>query len=137
MIIGSLLKLRYKSHLKISFAWRHETNYLMVQLSPEHSRQNKQLSGIYFENLKYQNKGCSFTCFCIVFKKNLPHSYILFLGFFSTSMIYACFWFSWIKLVFSIAVNIFGALRDLVLLVQFKKREKHPWSSVNFRKVAG
>ena len=30
-----------------------------------------------------------------------------------------------------------GALRDLVLLVQFKKREKHPWRNVNFSKVAG
>ena len=29
------------------------------------------------------------------------------------------------------------ALRDLVPLVQFKKREKHPWKSVNFTKVAG
>ena len=28
-------------------------------------------------------------------------------------------------------------LRDLVLFVQFKKREKHPWKSVNFSKVAG
>ena len=28
-------------------------------------------------------------------------------------------------------------LRDLVPFVQFKKREKHPWSSVNFSKVAG
>ena len=30
-----------------------------------------------------------------------------------------------------------GALRDWVLFVQFKKREKHPWRSVNFSKVAG
>ena len=30
-----------------------------------------------------------------------------------------------------------GALRDLVPLVQFKKREKHPWRSFNFSKVAG
>ena len=30
-----------------------------------------------------------------------------------------------------------GALRDLVLFVQFKKREKQPWRSVNFSKVAG
>ena len=30
-----------------------------------------------------------------------------------------------------------GALRDLVTFVQFKKREKHPWRSVNFNKVAG
>ena len=30
-----------------------------------------------------------------------------------------------------------GALRDLVAFVQFKKREKHPWKSVNFSKVAG
>ena len=30
-----------------------------------------------------------------------------------------------------------GALRDLVPFVQFKKREKHPWRSVNFSKVAG
>ena len=29
------------------------------------------------------------------------------------------------------------ALRDLILFVQFKKREKHPWRSVNFSKVAG
>ena len=28
-----------------------------------------------------------------------------------------------------------GALRDLVAFVQFKKREKHPWRSVNFSKV--
>ena len=29
------------------------------------------------------------------------------------------------------------ALVDLVPFVQFKKREQHPWRSVNFRKVAG
>ena len=29
------------------------------------------------------------------------------------------------------------ALFDLVSFVQFKKREKHPWKSVNFSKVAG
>ena len=29
------------------------------------------------------------------------------------------------------------ALRDLVPFVQFKKREKHPWRSVNFSKVLG
>ena len=29
------------------------------------------------------------------------------------------------------------ALRDLVPFVQFKKREEHPWRSVNFSKVAG
>ena len=29
------------------------------------------------------------------------------------------------------------ALRDLVPFVRFKKREKHPWKSVNFSKVAG
>ena len=28
-----------------------------------------------------------------------------------------------------------GALRDLVQFVQFKKREKHPWRSVNFSKL--
>ena len=28
------------------------------------------------------------------------------------------------------------ALRDLVPFVQFKKRKKHPWRSVNFSKVA-
>ena len=30
-----------------------------------------------------------------------------------------------------------GALRDLAPFVQFKKREKHPWRSVTFSKVAG
>ena len=29
------------------------------------------------------------------------------------------------------------ALRDLVPFVQFKKREKHPWMSVTFSKMAG
>ena len=29
-----------------------------------------------------------------------------------------------------------NALRDLVPFAQFKKREKHPWRSVTFRKVA-
>ena len=32
---------------------------------------------------------------------------------------------------------IWDALRDLVPLVQFKKREKHPWRSVTFSKNAG
>ena len=31
---------------------------------------------------------------------------------------------------------IWGALRDLLPFVQFKKREKHPWRNVNFSKVA-
>ena len=31
----------------------------------------------------------------------------------------------------------YDALRDLVLFAQFKKREKHPWTRVNFSKVAG
>ena len=32
---------------------------------------------------------------------------------------------------------IFDVLRDLVTFLQFKKREKHPWKSVTFNKVAG
>ena len=35
------------------------------------------------------------------------------------------------------AFHICGALRDLVPFVQFKLREKYPWRSVNFSKVAG
>ena len=35
------------------------------------------------------------------------------------------------------AFVISGALCDLVPFVQFKKREKHPWRSVNFSKIAG
>ena len=30
-----------------------------------------------------------------------------------------------------------GALRDLILFVQLEKREKHPWRSDTFSKVAG
>ena len=30
-----------------------------------------------------------------------------------------------------------GALRDLLPCAQFKKREKHPWRSFPFSKVAG
>ena len=33
--------------------------------------------------------------------------------------------------------EICDALRDLVPCVQFKTREKHPWRSVNFSRVAG
>ena len=33
--------------------------------------------------------------------------------------------------------NICDALDDLVPFVQFKNREKHPWMSVAFNKVAG
>ena len=29
------------------------------------------------------------------------------------------------------------ALRDLVAFVQLKKRDRHPWRSVDFNKVAG
>ena len=32
--------------------------------------------------------------------------------------------------------DIYGALRDLLPFVQFNKREKYPWRSVNFTKVA-
>ena len=35
------------------------------------------------------------------------------------------------------SANVCDALLDLVAFVQFKKREKHPWRSVNFSKVAG
>ena len=41
------------------------------------------------------------------------------------------------KLVSLFTYDNCGALRDLVQFVQFKKREKHPWRSVNFSKVAG
>ena len=34
-------------------------------------------------------------------------------------------------------LQICDALRDLVIFIQFKKREKHLWRSVNFSKVAG
>ena len=33
--------------------------------------------------------------------------------------------------------NILDELDDLIPFVQFKKREKHPWRSVTFSKVAG
>ena len=34
-------------------------------------------------------------------------------------------------------LSVCDGLRDLVTFVQFKNREKHPWSSVTFSKVAG
>ena len=36
-----------------------------------------------------------------------------------------------------IFIFICDVLRDLVPFVQFQKREKHPWRSVTFSKVAG
>ena len=41
------------------------------------------------------------------------------------------------KVTKSMYLLICGALHDLVPPVQFKKREKHPWRSVTFSKVAG
>ena len=41
------------------------------------------------------------------------------------------------RLTIFIFKNVCDALRDLVPFVQFKKREKHPWRSVTFSKVAG
>ena len=42
-----------------------------------------------------------------------------------------------LQITASFTSNICDVLRDLVLFVQFKKREKHPWRSINFSKVAG
>ena len=39
------------------------------------------------------------------------------------------------KMSFNVSRVICDALRDLVAFIQFKKREKHTWSSVNFSKV--
>ena len=41
------------------------------------------------------------------------------------------------KKLFSIRLIICDDLHDLIPFVQFKKREKHPWWSVTFSKVAG
>ena len=41
------------------------------------------------------------------------------------------------KNIFTLKLIICDALRDLVPSVQFKKRGKHPWRSVNFSKVTG
>ena len=41
------------------------------------------------------------------------------------------------KKCLSMTMLICDALHDLVPFVQFKKREEHPWRSVNFSKVAG
>ena len=45
----------------------------------------------------------------------------------------------WLILIFNFLTktNNCDALRDLVAFAQFKKREKHPWRSVDFSKVAG
>ena len=40
------------------------------------------------------------------------------------------------QLIFA-TYNICDVLRDLVSFAQFKKREKHPWRSATFSKVAG
>ena len=40
-------------------------------------------------------------------------------------------------LVCEMRMSICDVLHDLLLFVQFKKHEKHPWRSVIFSKVAG
>ena len=56
-------------------------------------------------------------------------------------MIYSLIYFGTTIVIFIVSLFAYifhsGALRDLVLFVQFKKRKKHPWRSVNFNKVAG
>ena len=42
-----------------------------------------------------------------------------------------------LRFTMNVKVNNCDALRNLIPFVQFKKREKHPWRSVNFSKVAG
>ena len=42
-----------------------------------------------------------------------------------------------VKKFMKLSENICDALRNLLPFVQFKKREKHPWRSVTFSKVAG
>ena len=42
-----------------------------------------------------------------------------------------------LRFTVNVKINNCDALRDLVPFVQFKKREKLPWRSVNFSKVAG
>ena len=42
-----------------------------------------------------------------------------------------------IKRKYSYKLDKYDILSDLVPFVQFKKREKHPWRSVTFSKVAG
>ena len=41
---------------------------------------------------------------------------------------------SW-SLIDEQGIAICDSLRDLVAFVQFRKREKHPWRSVNFSKI--
>ena len=45
--------------------------------------------------------------------------------------------FLWVTWNFSLKLLSCGALRDLVPFVQFKRREKHPWTSVTFSNAAG
>ena len=42
-----------------------------------------------------------------------------------------------IELIYFLLTFIYDALCDLVIFLKFKKREKHPWRSVNYSKVAG
>ena len=47
-------------------------------------------------------------------------------------------WIFIVQIRFKLIIPIvYEVLRDLVLFVEFKKREKHPWRSVTFSKVAG
>ena len=45
--------------------------------------------------------------------------------------------FTILQLINTCLTNICDVLCDLVPFVQFKKREKHSWRSVTFRKVVG
>ena len=45
--------------------------------------------------------------------------------------------FTILQLINTCLPNIYDVLWDLVPFVQFKKREKHSWRSVTFRKVVG
>ena len=58
----------------------------------------------------------------------------------TTKIIFNKYIFLSITISITVAItpaNILDELDDLIPFVQFKKREKHPWRSVTFSKVAG
>ena len=68
-------------------------------------------------------------------KRKIPCGMVLI--FFTTRFVITKRVFSIVGYAASPGEVICDALSDLVSFVQFKKREKYPWRSVNFSKVAG
>ena len=95
-----------------------KSNFMQITLFSAHTRK-RSLRCIY---MRHENQDASLRC-------NISRNHILYD--FHAFMHYIRY------SVNSITKNNCGTLHNLAAFAQFKKREKHPWRTVNFSKIGG